>query len=401
MVKWPQMGTSGSITYDLLRQTILNLGATTAAPYGTGTSVAKAITTGNCSNGVCSATDNGVLSSYTVTSPSTYAPALTFWPGSVILTGPTDSGTTNGGEPRLYTDIVGPSTNILLGGFVNSYGGNSPTVFAQQCSNLSTWSSIWISCPAGDSIANNFRSIGALLLQSGVAGSDGGQGGLKGRLNFLSPSSTLPATHLITLGDSNPAKTVATPGHRPTNDATDTWIGLDNVNVHVSGFQLDFGAPVSISNYISNIMDKSNWLERLTSTPSLMKSFKVPITTNSQIISTLLTNSGLAPFIVASTVPVPNLVSQSAQGLALTGTTGNIGGSLLSAGQCASGTATVMNATTSMTAVTSPSSNPLASSSQGLAIWAFVSAANTVTVEVCAIVQTSPTQTTYNVRVSQ
>jgi hypothetical protein len=260
-----------------------------------------------------------------------------------------------------------------------------------------TWSSIWVSCPAGDSISNNFKPIGALLLQSGTEVSDGTQGGLKGRLNLMSPSGTLPATHLITLGDSNPAKTLATPGHRPTNDVNDTWIGLDNANAVPSGFQLAFGAPLSISNYIGAVGNPQTDtpLERL---QLHLKTFTVPITTSSLIISTLTSGP---PFSVLSTAPVTNLTSQFAQGLIFTGTTGSIGGSPLNAGQCTSGTATVPGALTSMTAVASPSSNPLADANHGLAIWAYVSATNTVTVEVCAIIaQTTPTQTTYNVRVS-
>jgi hypothetical protein len=301
-VKWPQVGTTGTVTYDLLRQTVNNLGGTTPAPYGMGTSVQTGIRAStNCSNHICTFNDPvGTLSNYPITTPSTYAPALTFWPGSVILTEAADSGTTNGGEPRLYTDIVGPSTGISLGGFVNSYGANVPTVFAQQCSGLSTWSSIWISCPAGDSVSSNSPAIGALLLQSGPTGSNAATG-LKGRLNFLTPSD-LPATHLITLGDSNPAKTLATPGHRPTNDANDTWIGLDNANAAPSLFQLAFGAPKSISSYIGNIGDNTNFLERLTSTT---KAFGNTI----QIVSTLPTTPGFPPFSVASTVPVANLTA--------------------------------------------------------------------------------------------
>jgi hypothetical protein len=335
---------------------------------------------------------------YTVTTPSTYAPALPFWPGAVVLTQATDSPANNGWEPRLYTDMVGQTGITTTGGYVNSYGANVPTVFAHQCSVPGAWSSIWMSCPAGDSVSSNNAAVGALLLQSGPTANDGATG-LKGRLNFLLPSGDMPATHLITLADSNPAKTLATPGHRPSNDANDTWIGLDQGNLGVTSFQLAFGAPVSISSYIANIGDGTNWLERLDAIQG--KRFNVPITANQQINSTVPTNSHLSPFTVQSTVPVANLVSQSAQGLSLTGTTGNIGGGPLGAGQCASGTASVMNATTSMTAVASPSSSPFDSSGHGLAIWAFVSGANQVTVEVCAIVTTTPVATTYNVRVSQ
>jgi hypothetical protein len=410
-VKWaqPPAVNGGTLTYDLLRQAVSNLGGNTAAPYGTGNF--KVTASVSCANGICSAVDTGAATtSYTVTVPSTYAPALTFWPGSVILTGATDTPANNGGEPRLYTDIVGPSADVGLAGFVNSYGANVPTVFAHQCSVPGNWSSIWMSCPAGDSVSNSFAAVGALVLQYGTVVSSGQGGGLKGRLNFLmSPNNTLnapngntsPATHLITLGDSNGFKTLATPGHRPTNDANDTWIGLDNADAVVSQFQLAFGAPVSISSYIGNVGDNTNFLERLDAING--KTFNVPIIANQPIKSTVTTISGLAPFTVLSTVPVANLASQFAQGLVFKGTTGNIGGSLLNAGQCTSGTATVNNATTSMTAIASPSANPLATGTalNGLAIWAYVSALNTVTVEICAIVQTTPNQTTYNVRVSQ
>jgi hypothetical protein len=410
-VKWPQpkAGIGGTLTYDLLRQTVPDLGANTVAPYGRGNFFLYQGISGNCSNGVCSAVDTGVLSTNTVTAPSTYAPALTFWPGSVILTEPTDSGTTNGGEPRLYTDIIGPSTSINLGGLINSYGANAPTVFAQQCSGLNTWSSIWVSCLAGDSISNNFAPIGALLLQSGLVASDE-PGGYKGRLNLMAPYGAMAATHLITLGDSNPAKTLATPGHRPTNDANDTWIGLDNPDANVNQFQLAIGAPVSISSYIGKTGNPQTDtpLERLSLSA---KTFNIPIianqsitanqsvTANAQIISTL--GNGTAPFSVSSSTAVGNLTSQFAQGLSLTGTTGSIGGSSLNAGQCASGTVNIQGAGSAMTAVASPTSSPFDVSGHGLAIWAFVSNANTVTVEVCAIVLTTPTATTYNVRVSK
>jgi hypothetical protein len=301
-VKWPQVGTqvpgTNTITYDLLRQTVNDLGINTAAPYGTGNFVARGIDTTHCSNKVCSFTDSGGTTGHSVVFPSTFAPALTFWPGSVILTEPTDSATNNGGEPRLYTDMAG-QTGITVGGYINSYGANAPTVFAQQCSGPSTWSSIWMSCPAGDSISNNYAAVGALLLQVGAAASGAGGGGLKGRLNLMAPSSSSSATHLITLGDSNPAKTLATPGHRPTNDASDTWIGLDNPSSNVSGFQLAFGSPTFISSYIGNVGDNSSWLERLSST---QKTFGSTI----QIVSTLPTNLG-PPFSVLSSKSVGTL----------------------------------------------------------------------------------------------
>lgn len=85
----------------------------------------------------------------------------------------------------------------------------------------------------------------------------------------------------------------------------------------------------------------------------------------------------------------------------LTGTTGSIGGSLLAPGACVAGTATVTGATTSMTSAASPSADPDSTLSTGIAIYSFVSASNTVTVRVCALVSVTPAATTYNVRVIQ
>ena len=109
-VKWPQVGNTGTITYDLLRQTVPNFGGTTAAPYGMGNFAVKTgISAGaNCSNHVCSFSDSGgAATSYPVLTPSTYAPALTFWPGSVILTESTDSVTNNGGSPGCIPTLSG------------------------------------------------------------------------------------------------------------------------------------------------------------------------------------------------------------------------------------------------------------------------------------------------------
>lgn len=93
----------------------------------------------------------------------------------------------------------------------------------------------------------------------------------------------------------------------------------------------------------------------------------------------------------AGAAPVPLRATSSA-----------IGGGSLSAGGCTSGSVTVTGATTSMVATASPTANPLPDSSHGLSIFAFVSGANTVTVEVCAIVSsTTPVSTTYAVQVNQ
>jgi hypothetical protein len=81
------------------------------------------------------------------------------------------------------------------------------------------------------------------------------------------------------------------------------------------------------------------------------------------------------------------------------GTTGNIGGSALAAGQCVSGTASVPGATTSMVAIATPVVDP----GDAFTWKAYVSAADTVTVKVCTNVASggTPTASSYNVRVIQ
>ena len=80
---------------------------------------------------------------------------------------------------------------------------------------------------------------------------------------------------------------------------------------------------------------------------------------------------------------------------ALSATSGSIGGGALLAGGCASGAVTVSGATTEMAATASPVTYP----GDGTLWSAHVSAANTVTVKVCAIIALTPTASTYRVRV--
>ena len=81
----------------------------------------------------------------------------------------------------------------------------------------------------------------------------------------------------------------------------------------------------------------------------------------------------------------------------LSGTSAGIGGSALTAGQCASGTVSVSGSTTGMTVSVSPNTYP----GDGFIPWAYVSAGGTVTVKVCAELAGTPVSSTYNVRVIQ
>lgn len=80
-----------------------------------------------------------------------------------------------------------------------------------------------------------------------------------------------------------------------------------------------------------------------------------------------------------------------------TGTSGSIGGGALAAGACTSGTVAITGAATTMVAVASPNTYP----GDGSYWDAQVTAANTVTVKVCAAIALTPAASTYNVRVLQ
>jgi hypothetical protein len=85
----------------------------------------------------------------------------------------------------------------------------------------------------------------------------------------------------------------------------------------------------------------------------------------------------------------------------LRGTTASIGGSALAVNACASNTATVTGATTSMHVYgITPSSNPNSGSTQDYDWYGLVTSANTVTVFVCALAAGTPAATTYSVLVN-
>ena len=79
----------------------------------------------------------------------------------------------------------------------------------------------------------------------------------------------------------------------------------------------------------------------------------------------------------------------------LTGTTGNIGGTSLSAGSCTSGTASVTGAVVGHPVSVSASDGSLPS---GLIVLsAAVTTSNVVTVQLCAVASVTPVSNTYNV----
>jgi hypothetical protein len=270
-VKWNRVGKRGTISYDILRVIGDINSANTGAPYATGNfAIAKGLSPAACDALVCSVVDHPDVtpSKYSVETGGVYSPALWLWPGSVVLTTNGDVQNSGGLVPaRYYAERV-------AGSIVSSVSPLQPIVFAQECDPGSQWSGIWMECLGGSSVSNNYPPVvGTVLQLSSVTGSPGR---LKGRLMFeLPPQSSVAGTHVITLSDSNPEKSIATPNNRPSWDAADSYIGYDQIsNVNRAQTQLSLGAPVSISNYINNVGDGVNWLERLTAT---IKTFNIPV----------------------------------------------------------------------------------------------------------------------------
>jgi hypothetical protein len=288
-VQWPHVPPLGTVTYDLIRMTPSTLGANGAifpeqgACSGGSTTACGSVATSvpQCSGLVCTYTDNATTntSNYTIATPGWF-PSLNFWPGGLVING---IGTQNAGNlASAFLDTDQGSTNtsawISVAGFVR------PTIYARQCSGgPPSYGGAWVQCLEGDSHGNGFPAVGALLLNSGPnVGSQ--TAGLKGRLNFaMSPGASINQSHIITLVDSNPAKTFATTLNRPPNDAADTYIGLDQGNTARNLAQLAFGAPVAISSYIGNTGDNESYLERLTASA---KTFNVPVTVNGNLTVT-------------------------------------------------------------------------------------------------------------------
>jgi hypothetical protein len=319
-VVWPQFGTSGTITYDVIRSSGL---ANEPAPYtavctGGSTTTCGSVATGLTAGSACSTVGSANIcsfpdtaststSSYTVATPPSYYPALgngtgagVFWPGSVVVTQTTDSVGTSASPSGVHFDRLGdnvaPAAVNPVSQLVSSWGTLIPKFFAQQCVNIT--GGAWLSCLEND----NASSVpGATVLDEGFPGA--AATGLKGRViieqgpNF---NGSVAGTHKITLVDSNSAKTLASTGMRPSYDANDTYVGLDNgAATSASNAQLAFGAPVSISNYIGNAGDNTSFLERLTASA---KTFNVPVSVSGNLtVNGQLLVAG--PWMVSSPIP--------------------------------------------------------------------------------------------------
>jgi len=158
---------------------------------------------------------------------------------------------------RMGDNVANLGTNPVSQ-MVSSFGALVPKFFAQDCNQL--FGGSWQSC-----LENTYgQAAGATLLDSG-AYNTADSAGEKGRLIFEEGLyGAINGGQKITLADSNPAKTLASVGMRPAEDANDTYVGLDNLSqTNAANAQLAVGAPISISNYIGSNPDNVSFLERL------------------------------------------------------------------------------------------------------------------------------------------
>jgi hypothetical protein len=321
-LQWPHIppqSPQDTVVYDILRlqpSTALATNATSFPVRGacTGGSVTAcgsvATSVAQCLGLVCSYTDAGGANttSYSVQALS-WQPILPFWPGNVVFHG-------NAGYPPPAAFDSEPSDVISVNW--NTF----PALQARVCTDpegVGDWfGGAWIQCLEGKS---NVPNVGAMLFQDGVY-NNGTASGTKGRINFEYPTTgigNIQPHHIITLVDSNFAKTLATIGFRPPNDAGDTYIGLD-VSAAAGAQQLAFGSPVAISNYIGNVGDNASYLERLTAGG---KTFNVPVNINGNLTVTgTCTGCGGSGSGVVNSGTASQVAMYSSNGAAVSGDSG-------------------------------------------------------------------------------
>ena len=279
-VSWPRVANgTDTITYDVLRTTVTsvddieNIGPYSGGCPGGSTSALGSVVVGQAQQTgfIQTFADNTTVNTtaYPTVSVGTYAGNFAFWPSISVVS--------QGGSP-LVSDTMVPV-------FAMGSLGNPSNIC--QYSEYGTLASPAISDCASSLFAVDIVTHPALILNDGGLAGLGQPTNTKGRLNFAHSNVTggyVNAGHIITLVDSDPQKTRAYALNRPLASTGDVYIGTDTTAVtNVAGLSL--GSPISITNYIANLGDGTNWGERLTSS---LKQFKVPVQcTNLKVTGTL------------------------------------------------------------------------------------------------------------------
>jgi len=259
----------GATSYKLLRTNGPTSGNFETAPYGTGNYLIATVNPlSSCTDAICTVSDSVGLtpSSYTVPTYGlhSYYPYLAAWPGAVVISNNSDAGGTG-------------SASVPNGSYFGPYnqGGNNapiitttlPSQDAVILNNPITGAVVGASSPLqGSPFAwrgGGFTSSGNQALpgwatlvpaKNMLVGDGGTLTNLKGLFNFGTTLSPTAPFDLITFYDAAYAKTLATYGHRPSNDAGDCAIGMD-----VTQAGLSIRCNTSIGFYVNHVNDGSNW----------------------------------------------------------------------------------------------------------------------------------------------
>lgn len=283
---FPRVPGTGTVTYDIIRNSSAGAGASIVNPYTSACTGGSANACGSiilaqaqCSPKICTFADNTAnnTTSYTV-APPLNKPYLTYWPGNVVIS---TGGDTAGGVivlSSLMLDNTDSVTNSNGIGVISTWGNSQPSVYALRCGTIAGLPAVY-SCMNGDPSQNNDGWVAMLIGVGPVNGGQAGEANKKGRINFWrSPNSSLQSEELITLVDGTPELTAATSGHWPLGSTLDTWIGIDSGAVNAISSRMAMGSPFSISQYIASLPDGTSYKERLTAT---LKLFTVPVQVNS------------------------------------------------------------------------------------------------------------------------
>jgi len=268
LVQWPRLANGAdTISYDVIRNpapngSLLDAAGGYVAPYtggcnGGSYSACGSVAVGlpQCSGLVCSMQDNTGNSTFAYTVGSgNFQPNPTFWPASVVLSN----------TPFITSSSI-PAVGMAFGG--------APDEYATYCGDYgANVSGGYTQCVGTPTTSNNaVVDQPATLFTDGGENGGGGLQGVKGRLIFeTTPTFDSSWWHqIITLHDSNPAKTQATTGHRPVGDPGDMYAGIDK-----NGYLMIGGGTSGIADYVDNIGDGVSWGEQLT---SALKTFHVPV----------------------------------------------------------------------------------------------------------------------------
>ena len=260
---------AGASSYKILK--IVSDGNSQPYPTGTGNYLLTSVSQSSCGAHSCPFTDNGQsLSTYSnvALSPyNIYLPLLDFWPGAVIMGQKSDRSSSNYSvfTPLLTADVLGE------GAVVSTFPAS--IIVGQAQTMIPT--TVPVTSAAGISAMNTNGSPfpGATVLKA-FNSPDDLYAGYKGRVN-LGPEG-LPGSFfpMITLGDSNWAKTWSTPNERPSADVGDLDLGYENT---ISTFYVR--ASSEVRSYIGKLPD-GNPQESLT---AASKTINVPVTINGNL----------------------------------------------------------------------------------------------------------------------